>query len=115
MARRTFLGAVATGAAIGAFVSARTSASGPADSTRDRPWHLRASEAPLTSRSTVFDARTGTDVGRDILLACCRRLERSRITGCPVRIVLFRRNAAGQVFVVGDRIATEPAWVQVTA
>ena len=112
--RRTFLGAVATGAAMAGLAhEAKAFAAGPADSTRDRPWMLQVREIPITGRGHVWDARTGEDVSGRCPYKLAPRLERSRLTGQPVRVALFRLNAAGKQYLIGNEFASEPAWVRV--
>lgn len=116
LSRRTFLGAVGTGAALtGLANEVRIAmAQGPAESSREQPWLLRTEEVPITGQRTVWDARTGEDVGCRVPYTMARRLERSRLTGQPVRIVLFRLKE-GKTFIGGGRLVTEPAWVRVIA
>ena len=113
MNRRAFLGALATGGAVtGLAANATRYAAGPADSTRERPWVVRFSATPITGKSAdIVDARTGENVARRIPFVCAARCERSRVTGRPVRVLLFRLKD-GRPFVVGRRLATEPAWIQ---
>ena len=112
--RRTFLGAVATGAAMAALAhEAKVFAAGPMDSTRERPWVLQVREIPITGRGGVWDLRSGENVSRRVPYALAPRLERSRLTGHPVRVSLFRLDAAGKHYAIGNRIASEPAWVRV--
>ena len=113
MNRRAFLGALATGgAATGLVANGARFASGPVDSSRERPWLVRFSESPITGKSAeIFDARTGENVASRIPYVCATRCERSRVTQRPVRVVLFRLKD-GYRFVIGDRLATEPAWLQ---
>ena len=115
MNRRGFIGALMTGGALtGLATEARTFAHGAAESTRERPWVLRASTTPITGRDAcVYDARTGENVSNRFLYAVAPRLERARVTGRPTRIALLRLNHAGKPFVTGNRLATEPAWVRI--
>lgn len=106
--RREFLWASFAGAA-----AAVAGAGEASPRSRVDPWVLRSSEAPVTGRGELCDARTGEPVGRRVPLRCAARLERSRVTGRPVRIALYRLGPDGWPFAVGDRVATEPAWVRV--
>lgn len=118
MQRRFFLAALGTGSATAALLApAMTSARTPAESTRERPWLLRTDGTqPIPSvRCHIFDARTGVDVSHHISYRACHRLERSRLTGQPVRIAVLRVNADGKHYLVGERLASEPAWVRVIA
>ena len=114
MHRRGFIGALMTGGVIaGLAAEARTFAHGAIDSTRERPWALRTHTTPITGREYVYDARTGEDVSIRVPYAAASRLERSRVTGKPMRIVVFRLDCSGQLLVTGNRVATEPAWVRI--
>ncbi len=113
MNRRAFLGALWTGGAVTGLASCHAGcATGPADSSRERPWVVRFAVTPITGKSSeIVDARTGENVARRLPYVCAARCERSRVTGRPVRVFLFRLKN-GQPFLTGGRLATEPAWIR---
>ena len=61
----------------------------------------------------LVDAATGQDVSREFSIRATARLRRSLESGRPVRLAVFRLDAAGKHFLDGDRLATRAAWVQV--
>ena len=110
MNRRAFLGAFVSGAVLLPSGELRRwryrAANGPTDSRRDRPWVVRFAETPITWRSgDIFDARTGEHIATRLPYVIARRCERSRVTGRPVRVAIFRLKD-GHQFLIGGRLAT---------
>ena len=86
-------------------------ASTPVDVSAASAWRIHL--VTVDGRERIVDAATGEQIGNRVPMKVMHRVYRSQSSGRPVKIRLFKLDAAGKKFWSGNRVATEWAWVQV--
>lgn len=103
MNRRQAFGMMAAGAAAGAVAMA------PKGLPAEPDLRVRIVSQGLVGLhySAVYDCATGENISGLFPITIAHRLQRSYDTHRPVRVMLYRRNSKGCVYMEGDKVARE--------